>query len=919
MLLHAELPPARSALCIPEKETPGSHAPKPSAPSARMEFVFICERRQMMRSCLVKIPILFLLLILLPVFCYAGVVGKIAGKVVDKETGEPLMYANIVVLGTPLGGMSLEDGSFFILNVSPGTYDVQASYVGYKPMMISGVLVEPDLTRTLSFELEQTIAEELEPIVVQAERPLVQVDVTSSRNIMLAEEVLALPVDNPVNIINYISGVTVDDGGAHIRGGRETEIGYYIDDTPIQDPVLNNAIMAISNQSINEMVVFTGGFNAEYGNASSGIVNIITSEGTEEFHGSFEHRMYLPIQMFWRKSDSGDPLDTGELRQRLTLTGPVFKEGKAKLKFALAVEAAQWDDWQPRVEALNRPGKLRLYNGALTFQYGKTKLKAAVNVENDKHVSSYDAYRLYERVLVPETWRWTNNDNYRFALVATHMFTDNSFARASFSVVDGTLEIGQQGKKWDPDLTYEENQNLYDLDLDIRRDEDNFVISGDNPYYDHQEKRIYTFRGSYTHQKGRHEAKAGVDLNLYDVQEIDVFASTQNYYIYTYDVQPRAGALYAQDKLEFEGLIMNLGMRFDFFDPNHKVFKDFNHPYDRNAPDWMWHGPNRDQAPIEFERPGGGGLVKTDVKWKLSPRLGVSHPISENSYLHMQYGHFFQMPSFDYLYENEKFHSRGRWLIVGNPDLEAEKTVAYEVGINHLLSENTAVDLTFFYKDITDMSETVTVGPTVESNPQGGDNYVTFMNTGYGNVRGFEINMKRRHFNNWHYRAAYTFMVAKGFSSDVLEGNQRRFDDEEFPTQQFYLDWDRRHSFLLTGGYSLPKNWGADIAISYATGAPYTDPRSLSNKPSRNNARFPSISNVDVEVHKMFGIFGIDTDVFVRVTNLFDQRNIIAWDDFDQDFRNWFLVNPGDYLGPFNDYTIYGPPRNILGGVKVSF
>ncbi len=872
-----------------------------------------------------KATAIFLLCIMLPALSFAGNVGKIVGMVLDKETGEPLKYANIVLLGTPMGAMAVEDGSFLILNVAPGTYDVQASFMGYKPLVISGVVILPDITRTLEFELERTIVEVLEPIIVEAERPLVQVDVTSTRNIFLAEEVDALPVDNPVNVINYVSGSSIDAGGTHIRGGRAIEVGYYIDDTPIQDPVFNNAMMALPNLSVSELVVFTGGFNAEYGNASSGIVNVITSEGTDEFHGSLEHRMYLPVQMFWRKSDTGDPLDTGELRQRLALTGPVFKRENMDMKFALGFEATEWDDYEPRVEALNRPGKMRLYDGSLSFRYGKTKIKGSVNVENDEHVSSYDSYRLYERLLVPDTWRWTTNDNYRFALSANHMITDKSFVRAAFSVLDGTTEIAQPGKGWNPDLTYEENQELYDIDLDIRRDEDNFVISGDNPYYDYQEKRIYTFRGSYTQQIGRSEMKTGVDLNIYDVQNKDIFASTQNYYIYTYDVQPRAGAVYAQDKLEFEGLIMNLGLRLDFFDPNHKVFKDFDLPYDRNAPSDLWHGPNEDQAPIELERYDaegnylGGGLVDADIKWKLSPRLGVSYPIREDSYLHMQYGHFFQMPSFNYLYQNEKFHSRGRWLVVGNPDLEAEKTVAYEIGINHLLATNTAIDLTFFYKDITDMSETVTVGPTAESNPQGRENYVTYMNMGFGNVRGFEINLKRRHFNNWHYHGAYTFMVAKGFSSNINEGNLRRFDDEEFPTQTFYLDWDRRHSFLLTGGYGKPKSWGVDVAVNYATGAPYTDPKTLSKKPSRNNVRYPSISNVDVEVRKIFEIFEVDAEIFVRITNLFDQRNLTNWDDTDQDLRNWLVANPGDYLGPFGDYTVYGPPRNILGGVKVSF
>ena len=879
-----------------------------------------------MRSRMVNTAIIFLLCILIPAVCYAGNVGKIAGTVVDKATGEPLKFANVVIIGTSMGAMAVADGSFLIINVAPGTYDVQASYIGYRPMLITGVVIEPDLTREIVFELEETAAGVTETIIVEAERPLVQVDVTSTRNIYLSEEIDALPVDNPANVINYVSGSALAAGGTHIRGGRATEVGYYIDDSPVQDPIANNAIISLTSQAVNEMVIYTGGFNAEYGNASSGIVNVITTEGTDEYHGAMEYRMYLPVQMFWVKSDTGDPLDNGEMRGRLSVTGPIFKQEDMGMKFALSMENSQWDDWQPRVEVLDRPGKQQLYNGVLSFNVGRTKLKGSFNIENDEHVSSYDAYQLYERIEVPETWRRTYNDNYRFALSLNHMLNDRSFIKASFSVLDGTLEIGQLGKNWDPALSFQENQDLYNWDLDIRRDDDNFVISGDNPYYDYQERRIYSFRGSYTQQIGRNEFKTGIDANFYDVQEIDVFASTANYYIYEYDVNPRGGALYVQDKLEFEGLIMNLGLRLDAFDPNSEVFKDFDRPYDLTAPDSLWHGPDNANAPIELERYDpvtgeylGGGLEDASVKWKLSPRIGASYPITETSYLHMQYGHFMQLPSFDYMFENQTFHTRGRWLVAGNADLEPEKTVAYEIGVNHLLSTNTAIDFTFFYKDITDMTEQVIVGPLVESNPQAEANYVTFMNMGYGNTRGFEINLKRRSYNNWRYHAAYTFMVARGFSSNVNEGGLRRFDDEVFPTQQFYLDWDRRHSFLLNTGYAKQDNWSIDVAASYATGAPYTDPVRLSRMPVRNNARYPDISNVDVQMSKIFMVQGLRTEIFLRVLNLFDQRNIISWNDVDQDFRNWLIANPGDYLGPFGDFTIYGQPRNIIGGVKLSF
>jgi outer membrane receptor for ferrienterochelin and colicin len=874
----------------------------------------------MMRTLITRAMIVLFVVAVSAALCFAANVGKIAGKVVDKETGQSLPFTNVVIMGTAMGARVLSDGSYTILNVAPGTYDVRASFMGYKSVQVNGVVVKPDLTQTINFELEKTVVAELEPIIIQAERPVVEVDVTSTRNIFSAEDVKSLPVDNPVDVINYVSGSAVDRRGIHIRGGRAMEVGYYIDNASVQDPIMNTSFLDLTGQSVNEMVIFTGGFNAEYGNASSGIVNIITSEGTDKFHGSLEHRMYLPVE-------PDDPLNTSEARERINLSGPIVKTENADLKYAVAAEAFNTDDAEPRVEVLDRPGQQRLYDGGLTYRHGRTKIKGVFNIEKCHHISSYDnsLNRLYERILVPQTWRRTDRENYRLALNGTHMINERSFLDVSLSYLAGREEIAQPGRKWNPDLSWQQNQDLYHWNLDVQRDANNFIASGDNPYYDLRKNRIYAFRGSYTLQKGRNEFKTGLDVTTYDTKNDDIFASTQNYYIYTYDVKPRAGAAYLQDKLEFQGMIMNLGMRLDFFDPNHKAVKDLNHPYD-NAPDSsvavsLQGGPNNDWAPIGYDSTCKciSGLKDATVKWKLSPRLGVSHPITENSYLHFLYGHFFQMPSFNYLYQNEKWATKGRWMMVGNPDLEAEKTVSYEVGVNTLVVTNTSVDVTFFYKDITDMTETVTMGPTVAANPQDTENYVTYMNSGYANIRGFEINLKRPLAERWHYHAAYTFMVAKGFSSDINEGNLRRFDSENFPTQQFYLDWDRRHSFLLTGGYNAEGSWSANIAASYATGAPYTNPKTLSKKTSRNNLRFPSISNVDAEVHKYFTLIGLRADVFLRMTNLFDTRNVVNWDDTDQDFRNWLITHPGDYLGPFGDNTIYGPPRSTVGGIGVSF
>ncbi len=217
---------------------------------------------------------------------FGGTTGKITGMVSDKDSGEPLPFVNIIIVGTNLGAATDIDGNYVILNIPPGNYSVKAQYIGYQPVLIENVSVSIDLTTTVDFTLSES-AVELEEIVVQSKQDLLKKDVTSSQSLVSAEQIEVLPVADFDEVLQLQPGVTRDaDGGFHIRGGRTNEVAYWVNGVSITDGYDNSRGIEIDNYSVQELQVISGTFNAEYGNAMSGIVNTVTKEGGINYHGN---------------------------------------------------------------------------------------------------------------------------------------------------------------------------------------------------------------------------------------------------------------------------------------------------------------------------------------------------------------------------------------------------------------------------------------------------------------------------------------------------------------------------------------------------------------------------------------------------------------------------------------------------------
>ena len=227
------------------------------------------------------------LVVAIAVAARAGTTGKIAGEMKDAASREALVGASVQIEGTQLGAATNLDGYFVILNVPPGTYSLTFSAVGYHKKRVAEVKVSIDLTTTVNMDLTSTIVEVGEEIVVTAQRQAVKKDLTSSEARVDATAIAALPVTDVSEVLQLQAGITVGSGGdIHIRGGRTSEVAYWVDGVSISDAYDGGQAVQVENNAVQELQVISGTFNAEYGQAMSGIVNIVTKDGDQRYRGS---------------------------------------------------------------------------------------------------------------------------------------------------------------------------------------------------------------------------------------------------------------------------------------------------------------------------------------------------------------------------------------------------------------------------------------------------------------------------------------------------------------------------------------------------------------------------------------------------------------------------------------------------------
>ena len=896
---------------------------------------------------MLRIKNIFLLFIFISLFnpistLLAGTTGKIVGTVIDQNTGEPLPAVNIVILETFHGASTDMDGQFIILNIPPGSYDIEVSMLGYQKILKKNVRVSVDLTTILDFTLSEApiLGEE---VVVVADRPLIQKDITSRQTYIDSREITELPIRDFKDILALQAGVTKDASGRlHIRGGRSGEIAFLIDGVYVDDPLgggfdnelkerdqtrqmmTGNLGLSIGEEAIDEMVVISGTFNAEYGNVMSGIVNIVTKEPSSQFTGKLEYTSNFLNTSPYRKvnglvTDKNPIVDANNL-ERLTYSPPdKYFQGYPtflntpgqfqgsfsgpvpfidKFSFFLSGKYSNFDSHLPHGFNLER-------NYFAKFSYFATPTLKLNFTEN----YSKKFFQVYSHA-----WKYLRQNQgindvtqRRHILNITHTLSPRIFYTLNLSFSNQKSEFGV----WDwannrfknPDSEYQKGERDNELEFYIRGTDDLYINSKSN---------LSSLKGDMNYQSGlHHEVKTGFEIRYHDLTSLKRLEpwpeeGGANRYI-PLNHKPLEWAIYLQDKMEYDYLIINTGLRLDYIDVKARKWKEIDNPLSE--------------------------LVDTPPSYQLSPRLGMAFPISEGMIFHFAYGHFFQFPNFadvysNLIYQNPENLSQEAFVIIGNPGVKPQKTVSYEGGLKFQTGTHSVIELTAYYKDLENLLGTHFYRRQLIYR------YSIFTNIDYGSVKGIDFSWRIRQQQYFSGVFNYSYSVASGNSSFPTDQAYNAYFELEETKREYPLDFDRRHilSASLTFNYprrtnasmwekALFSNLSFNFIIQYASGFPYTpitDDPTLFIEP--NSARIPWTGVVDMRIEKRWLFFDIQLGAFVEVTNLFDSLNAMRvqpytgrlWDTGKLDL----LATGTDFV---HDPSDAGPPRLIQIGALIFF
>ena len=898
-----------------------------------------------------------LLILIFLVFSNSGfsqTTGKIAGRVIDRETEDPLPGANIMIDGSSMGTASGMNGTFFIINVPPGQYTLKIQMMGYETMLYENIQVSVNRTTTAEIKMKSTVIEG-EVVVVQAEKITIKKDQTSTMRNVSSEQMEMLPVENVGQVVAMQAGVV----NGHFRGGRLNEVAYLIDGVEVTESFGGaGRAVDLEPEAVQDLEVITGTFNAEYGKAMSGIVNAVTKGGDVKFHGSFSANLaefitqndhiFIGMREF-------DPARNEDYK--FQLSGPIwgnkitfftnirYQDNKNHL---FGVRRFEVDDFSTyagdtpeswHTEANGDSAYVSMNGSKNTSFMGKLTASPFTNFKisllytnNSDEWNGYDHGYKYN----PDGMGTTHRTTDMYSLNINHMLSPKLFYELKLSQVDsyygwylfkdatdsryihdaysdnsgpGFFTGGQQkghsvrtmvDQSLKFDLTYQMNhRHAFKTGFSyLQHDLDNRWSEIRNKYSGLDEEGIFY----YDYEKNKtvfpnYEAVIYPDSSIYS----DI-----------YQVKPFEYSAYIQDKMEFEEMVINIGIRYDYFNPNTLV------PSDRRNPANQLNLPESQTSTY----------LKAETQTQISPRFGLSYQLGKQALLHFSYGHFFQMPPMYAMYQNHSFQvaPSDYATTMGNAEIKAEKTVQYEIGLWQELMDGMGLEVSLFYRDIYDLlsAKVFSTYNQIE--------YGLYSNKDYGNVKGLELKYDF-HWGNVTTFMNYTLQYTRGNADNPTQTFNRAGESKDPINRLIPLNWDQRHTLNLTVAYHA-KNYGLTMTGYYNSGAPYTWSPIGESMLSRvnlypNNSWRPTRYTVDLNGFYDFQVMkNIKLRLSLNMYNLLDQLNE-EWVNsqtgraYTAIIRNTDVLNHRSDFNEFEDRiqnpSMYSAPRLVKLGLGVVF
>jgi outer membrane receptor protein involved in Fe transport len=878
---------------------------------------------------------------------YAGTTGKIAGKIIDKSTGEALIGANILIVGSTMGASTDIDGNYFILNIPPGEYQVRASMIGYSSLIVQNIRVSVDQTTKIDFELSSESIK-LADVLVTAERPLVRKDLTSTEETISGNDISMLPLEDVFAVVNLQAGVV--DG--HFRGGRGDEVKYLIDGVPVNDVYSGQSSLSANVNSIEEIQVLTGTFNAEYGEALSGVVNQVTKIAGDKFDGNisaYSGDYVSSHKDIFTNIDHISPTNVYNIQGNLS--GPVPGLGNL-VKFFFSGRY-NYDEGAIYGQRIFNPSDSSNFsaNNPADWYIGATGVKAG---DTD---TAYVPMNFNRQLSLQGKLALNVGDGGR-GIVFSGLYQDNEyrdydhlyklnpdgdykkFQKSYLGIASYTLLLSNSAfiDFSASGLRSEFKQNVYENPLDPRYVDPTkkqqvsgnaFLTAGTENWHFNHTTTSYTGKTDLTWQiDNTNQIKTGIDFTYHDLEYQDfqiIIDATSNFkpmlpksgaFNYnTYQSNPFQFAYYVQDKIELDYLIVNVGLRYDYFEPDGTYLKD----------------PNQINLLDELQPPFPDSLlIRAKSKHQLSPRIGLSYPISDKGAIHISYGHFFQIPPFENLYRNPNFRipltgdfPENIGNTIGNADLEPQQTIMYEIGLQQALTDELGITITGYYKDIRNLlASEIFIKNEFRK-------FSKLINKDYGSVKGITLSFEKRFSNGIGATIDYTFQVAKGSASDpnAAFNNAQANPPISSNKQLVPLDWDRTHSLNFTLTLGVPGNYIASFIGRLGSGLPYTP--SLQNQRTglENSDNRPAFYDVDFYITKYFELAGRQLSVFLKIFNLFDTLNEVnvfgdtgrAGDTLELTRNQTAPRGVNTTKEFFTRPDFYSSPRQIVLGADFSF
>lgn len=760
---------------------------------------------------------------------YAGVTGKISGQILDSETGEPLIGVNVIVDGTYYGAASDIEGRYVIIQLPPGTYTVTASTIGYGQVKIADVRVLIDQTARVNISMTPESIKG-EAVTITAERPVVRPDVATSVTALRGREVQELPVANVSQAIALQAGI---EDGLVIRGGGASELLFQVDDITLRDARNNQPITGVPMSSIQELSIERGGFNAEYGQVRTGVINIVTREGDrDEYSGTMNIKMspatpkhfglspydrnsmwlrpYLDDDVAWVGTENGswdiytqnqypdfngwnavsnqllsDSDPTNDLSplaaQRLFLHqhrrkpitdqpdynidagfgGPVpfiseqlgnlrffasYRSEREMLMVPLSLDDYRDNDMMLVLTSDLKPGMKLKFIGMLGSSHNVAQnYDEAGNMSTSYIRSPYQianttsTSQISSRIFTPSYYSVAELNHSMNAVKFNHSLSAKTFYEASFEQVRRSYLAGP--------IADRDTSRIYEIipgyvvdeapfgfstlpDAGIGNEATDFFFGGHTASTrDSSRTSSTTLKIDLTSQVNYENlVKTGFELVVSDLQLsygfIKELFPDGNNYVRENNTPVRAAA-YIQDKYEVREFILNFGLRADYSNANRSWPS-----LDPFSDEW------KEYVSPSYSEDSTYTSDKAESRLSFSPRLAISHPITKESKLFFNYGHFQQLPTYEEMFRLGR-GSLGQLENFGDPGLILERTVSYELGFDYSFQNQYLIQVAGFYHDIIDQQD------YTDYFSRDGINVQVANSNSYEDIRGFEFSARK--------------------------------------------------------------------------------------------------------------------------------------------------------------------------------